>query len=129
MTEGPFRAPIGEDVRSPRAPRLLAGRGKYTDDISAARIAHVAYLRSPYAHARIVAIDRDAATSAPGVLLSQPARRLATIARVGAAPTTCSPGSSLSSNRPSRSTASTGMESRLSPSWPRHGPKRKTPSS
>ncbi|MGB0554193.1 MAG: xanthine dehydrogenase family protein molybdopterin-binding subunit [Alphaproteobacteria bacterium] len=69
MTEGPFRAPIGEDVRSPRAPRLLAGRGKYTDDISAARIAHVAYLRSPYAHARIVAIDRDAATSAPGVLL------------------------------------------------------------
>lgn len=69
MTDTPFRAPIGEDVRSPRAPRLLTGRGTYTDDVSAARIAHVAYLRSPYAHARIVAIDRDTATSAPDVLL------------------------------------------------------------
>jgi len=34
-----FRPPIGEDVRSPRAPRLLAGRGKFTDDVPAPRIA------------------------------------------------------------------------------------------
>ena len=64
-----FPKPMGEDTRSPRAPRLLAGRGRYTDDIPAARMGHVAYLRSPYAHARIVNIDSEAAARAPGVLL------------------------------------------------------------
>jgi len=64
-----FPKPMGEDARSPRAPRLLAGRGRYTDDIAAARVAHVAYLRSPYAHARIVKIEREEAAGAPGVLL------------------------------------------------------------
>ena len=64
----PFRTPIGEGVPSPRAPRLLAGRGTYTDDVAPARTAHVAYCRSPYAHARIVAIDTAAAEAAPGVL-------------------------------------------------------------
>lgn len=65
----PLKAPVGTDVPSPRTPRLLAGRGRYTDDVAAARIAHVAYLRSPYAHARIDAIKVTDAASAPGVLL------------------------------------------------------------
>ena len=64
-----FKGPMGEDARSPRSPRLLAGRGRYTDDIAARRLVHVAYLRSPHAHARIGSIDTDAASDSSGVVL------------------------------------------------------------
>jgi carbon-monoxide dehydrogenase large subunit len=47
---------------------LLAGRGRFTDDVAAAGQAYIAFLRSPYAHARILSLDADAARSAPGVL-------------------------------------------------------------
>ncbi|MEO7009081.1 MAG: xanthine dehydrogenase family protein molybdopterin-binding subunit, partial [Caldimonas sp.] len=47
---------------------LLAGQGRYTDDVSAAGETVLAFLRSPYAHARIVSIDADAARALPGVL-------------------------------------------------------------
>ncbi|MFC7689274.1 xanthine dehydrogenase family protein molybdopterin-binding subunit [Paeniroseomonas aquatica] len=48
--------------------RLLTGRGTYTDDINAPGQAHAYVLRSPHAHARIVAIDVAAAQAAPGVV-------------------------------------------------------------
>ena len=70
MTDGSgLKAPVGIDTPSPRSPRLLAGRGRYTDDVAAARVAHAAYLRSPYAHARIVSIETSEARKAPGVVL------------------------------------------------------------
>lgn len=47
--------------------RLLAGRGRFTDDMSLPRMAHAAVLPSPYAHARIVSIDTSAALALPGV--------------------------------------------------------------
>ena len=47
---------------------LLAGRGRFTDDVAAAGQAHIAFLRSPHAHARIRSLDADAARGAPGVL-------------------------------------------------------------
>src|SRR5690606_17793921 len=50
------------------AKRLLAGRGRYVDDLRFSRMVHAACLRSPYAHARIVHIDSSTAASAPGVL-------------------------------------------------------------
>jgi len=59
---------IGRTVPRPDAPRLLQGRGKYTDDLKFARLAHVAFVRSPYAHARIGAIDAAAALALPGVI-------------------------------------------------------------
>src|SRR6185437_478750 len=52
----------------PNAPRLLQGRGTYVDDIRLPRLVHAAFLRSPYAHARIKAIDTAAAAARPGVL-------------------------------------------------------------
>lgn len=59
---------IGRSVARPNAKRLLAGRGQYTSNIELPRMVHVAFARSPYAHARIVHIDAAQARQAPGVL-------------------------------------------------------------
>ncbi|HUP07503.1 MAG TPA: xanthine dehydrogenase family protein molybdopterin-binding subunit [Caldimonas sp.] len=47
---------------------LLAGHGRFTDDVPAEREAYIAFLRSPFAHARIASIDTAAARALPGVL-------------------------------------------------------------
>lgn len=47
--------------------RLLSGNGRYVDDITLPRMLHLAFVRSPYAHAKIVSIDAEAARGAPGV--------------------------------------------------------------
>ena len=59
---------IGAEVPRDRAKRLLFGRGKYVDDISLPRMLHLAFVRSPYAHARIGAIDTARAMASPGVV-------------------------------------------------------------
>lgn len=59
---------IGRSVPRPNARRLVAGRGSYVDDLRLPRMAHVAFLRSPHAHARIGAIEAEAAKRAPGVI-------------------------------------------------------------
>ncbi len=48
-------------------PRLLRGRGRYLDDVALPRMLAVAFVRSPHAHAGIVAIDTVAARALPGV--------------------------------------------------------------
>ena len=52
---------IGRAVPRPDLERLLQGRGQYVSDITLTRMVHVAFVRSPHAHARIVRIDTDAA--------------------------------------------------------------------
>lgn len=59
---------IGAPLPRPNARRLLAGRGQYVGDIALPRMLHAAFLRSPYAHARIVRIATQAAARAPGVV-------------------------------------------------------------
>jgi carbon-monoxide dehydrogenase large subunit len=59
---------IGRSVPRPNARRLLEGRGTYVDDLRLPRLVHAAFLRSPYAHARIRAIDTEAAARLPGVV-------------------------------------------------------------
>ena len=59
--------------------RLVAGRGRYTDDIDVAGLSHAAFLRSPYPHARIEAIDMSAAERMPGVVAVLTADDLATV--------------------------------------------------
>ena len=59
---------IGRSVPRPNLTRLTEGRGQYVSDVTLPRMAHVAYVRSPHAHARIVAIDAAAAKQAPGVI-------------------------------------------------------------
>ena len=60
--------PIGQSIRRREDHRFLTGAGQYTDDVNLPRQSHAAFLRSPYAHARIKAIRLDAARAAPGVL-------------------------------------------------------------
>jgi carbon-monoxide dehydrogenase large subunit len=59
---------IGRSVPRPNVPKLVQGRATYTDDVVLPRLAHAAFLRSPYAHARIVKVDAAAAMGVPGVL-------------------------------------------------------------
>src|SRR3569623_2014783 len=59
---------IGRSVPRPNLSRLTQGRGQYVSDVVLPRMAHVAYVRSPHAHARIVKIDKAAAEKAPGVI-------------------------------------------------------------
>jgi carbon-monoxide dehydrogenase large subunit len=59
---------IGESVPRPNAQRLLQGRGAFTDDLRFPRLAHVAFFRSPYAHARIKKLDFSNALKQPGVI-------------------------------------------------------------
>jgi len=59
---------IGRALPRPNLARLLQGRGQYVSDLSLPRMVHVAYVRSPYAHARIVNIDASAARSRAGVV-------------------------------------------------------------
>ncbi|GGL00656.1 aerobic carbon-monoxide dehydrogenase large subunit [Mangrovihabitans endophyticus] len=48
-------------------PRFVRGRGRYVDDVQLPGMLHLAILRSPVAHARIVSIDVTAAQASPGV--------------------------------------------------------------
>jgi aerobic carbon-monoxide dehydrogenase large subunit len=59
---------IGKTVPRPNAPRLVEGRGVYVDDVVLPRMVHVAFFRSPHAHARIGEIDTRAALAVPGVI-------------------------------------------------------------
>jgi len=66
-----FDAPnsyIGRSVTRPNARRLTQGRGQFVDDIVLPRMLHVAYVRSPHAHARIVGIETKKAAAMPGVV-------------------------------------------------------------
>jgi aerobic carbon-monoxide dehydrogenase large subunit len=72
---------IGRSVPRPNAKRLLSGRGKYVTDIVLPRMLHVAFVRSPYAHARIVSIDVEAARGMPGVRLIATGQDLARICK------------------------------------------------
>ncbi|MGH7105217.1 MAG: xanthine dehydrogenase family protein molybdopterin-binding subunit, partial [Acetobacteraceae bacterium] len=57
-----------QSVRRVEDPRLLQGRGRYTDDITPPATLHAVVVRSPHAHARIRAIDTAAARRIPGVV-------------------------------------------------------------
>ncbi|MGY2847726.1 carbon-monoxide dehydrogenase large subunit [Bradyrhizobium sp. USDA 4509] len=59
---------IGKTVPRPNLDRLLQGRGQYVSDLELPRMAHVVFLRSPHAHAKIAAIDAEAARRMPGVV-------------------------------------------------------------
>ena len=59
---------IGRVVPRPNLERLLQGRGLYVSDMELPRMAHVVFLRSPHAHARIVSIDAAAARQMQGVI-------------------------------------------------------------
>src|SRR5487761_1277132 len=59
---------IGRSVPRPNLARLTQGRGQYVSDVVLPRMVHVAFLRSPHAHARIGNVDAARAKKAPGVV-------------------------------------------------------------
>ncbi len=58
---------VGRPVPRKEDLRLITGRGTYVSDLQLPRTRHVAFLRSPHAHARITAIDTGRARQMPGV--------------------------------------------------------------
>ena len=76
----PYERPnsyIGRTLPRSRAMRAVAGRGRYTDDITLPRTLHAAFVRSPYAHAKILNIETAAAKAADGVKLVMTGAELA----------------------------------------------------
>jgi carbon-monoxide dehydrogenase large subunit len=59
---------IGRSVPRPNLARLTAGRGQYVTDVVLPRMAHVAFLRSTHAHARIAKLATTTARKAAGVV-------------------------------------------------------------
>ncbi len=57
----------------------MQGRGLYVSDIELPRMAHVVFLRSPHAHAKIVGIDAAAARRMPGVIAVVTGKELAAV--------------------------------------------------
>jgi carbon-monoxide dehydrogenase large subunit len=59
---------IGRPLRRREDAPLLTGRGRFVDDVPAPGVAHVALVRSPHAHARVVRLDVGRARKAAGVV-------------------------------------------------------------
>jgi carbon-monoxide dehydrogenase large subunit len=59
---------IGKPMPRKEDARLITGKGRFTDDFNLDGQAFAVMVRSPYPHARIVAIDAAAAKAMPGVL-------------------------------------------------------------
>src|SRR4051812_20572823 len=66
-TEKPRRW-LGKSLNRVEDPRFLRGQGRYLDDIKLPGMLHAAIVRSPHAHAKIVAIDTSKAAALPGVV-------------------------------------------------------------
>jgi carbon-monoxide dehydrogenase large subunit len=58
---------VGQPLRRTEDPRLLRGQGRYVDDLRLPGTLHVAVVRSPHAHARLLGIDTARAAGVPGV--------------------------------------------------------------
>lgn len=58
---------VGQPIDRLEDPALLTGRTEFIDDVVLPRMLHCAILRSPHAHAKIVAIDTSEAAQLPGV--------------------------------------------------------------
>ena len=58
----------GASIKRSEDPRILTGRGRYVDDIKLPGMLHAAFVRSPLAHGRVLAVDVSAAQALPGVV-------------------------------------------------------------
>ncbi len=58
---------FGKRIKRNEDPRLLTGRALFTDDVQLPGMLHAAFVRSPYAHARIKRVDTSAARAMDGV--------------------------------------------------------------
>ncbi|MCW2916421.1 MAG: aldehyde oxidase and xanthine dehydrogenase molybdopterin binding protein, partial [Actinomycetia bacterium] len=68
LTEPDARREVGSARKRSEDARLITGQTQWTDNIQLPGLCHVAFLRSPYAHARIANVDATAALQRPGVI-------------------------------------------------------------
>jgi carbon-monoxide dehydrogenase large subunit len=59
---------LGAHVKRKEDPRLITGASQYVGDIAMPGMQHVAFVRSPHAHARVRGIKSAAAAKLPGVV-------------------------------------------------------------
>jgi carbon-monoxide dehydrogenase large subunit len=59
---------VGAKIQRREDPRLITGHGHYIDDFTRTGAAYAAFVRSPFAHARVKRIDITDASKAPGVV-------------------------------------------------------------
>jgi carbon-monoxide dehydrogenase large subunit len=59
---------VGQRITGLTNTQLAAGRGTYVNDVVLPNMAYLAFLRSPYAHARIRSVDPSAAIARVGVI-------------------------------------------------------------
>ena len=59
---------IGAKIHRREDPRLITGHGRFVDDMTRPGMVHMAVVRSPFAHAKILSIDPSVAKKAPGVV-------------------------------------------------------------
>lgn len=67
-TAQPTTRLFGASVARREDARFVTGRATYTDDIKISGTTHAAFVRSPFAHAKVGAIDTSAAHAHPGVI-------------------------------------------------------------
>ncbi len=56
---------VGKPIKRREDPILLTGRGRYVDDIKLPNMVYAGFVRSPYAHGRIISIDLSEAQKHP----------------------------------------------------------------
>jgi carbon-monoxide dehydrogenase large subunit len=59
---------IGLRIPRSESKRLMRGRGRYIGDIVLPRMLHLAFVRSPYAHAKILSLDVESARACENVV-------------------------------------------------------------
>jgi len=59
---------VGQRIKPRKDLPLIQGLGTYTDDVKLPKTVHAAFVRSPYAHAKIRRIDAAKALDLPGVV-------------------------------------------------------------
>src|SRR5271163_4551358 len=69
---------VGAALPRKEEDRLLRGRGKFADDIKLREMLYLRFVRSPYAHARVVSVDTSAAEALPGVVCAITGKEVAT---------------------------------------------------
>jgi carbon-monoxide dehydrogenase large subunit len=74
---------FGQRIKRSEDPRLLTGQALFVDDVNLPGMLHVAFLRSPYAHARIRRVDCSRALARTGVVAAYSAQDLGDYWRKG----------------------------------------------
>src|SRR3984893_7210179 len=59
---------VGAALPRKEEDRLLRGRGRFADDIKLREMLYLRFVRSPFAHAKVLSIDTAAAEGLPGVV-------------------------------------------------------------